>query len=1346
MNEAAVEEPSSGMAESSHKAPSMDLAGMRGTLYDLCCILQSSGPDERAAPLAQLDTILRSAVLVVLADILWLLDLGCDDSAEQRAVLGSLIQTLMERQVVDEDVLRERLEPELLELAGLLPSAQIFNKKIIRINTNMLYKQQKFNLLREESEGFAKLIAVLAYAEDNVLVHDQVVALIDVYAQRIRTGSRVFEELLTKLAFPPSTIANVFGPKLSFLAHERKSEEVMQDMMLAAARLIKIGLMTLEGIYGHLSPSDEDTEKELETILQRIRSGTSAAPPPVVKEGTTKDLVQEHQPTVHDVGVEIGNAVGVVRNQKVLLVAGLLQVGDFKRARIFLDRFPLVVHAPVVASMIALVIHVILEPSLASREACIEGFLNVSNEELAAITPADQGALFESLVGWLRYIKHGLFLDPRLISKICRTASLYLAQGDSGVKEQWLTVIIHHLLPSMTLVQSNPAVSFEIWDIFKKYPYATRFAVYGNWRNEMYAKNSEMTLAKSIVLADIRRVMRRLTRENVRQYGRLIAKLAHSNPVVVFPVILEQLQAYDNLIQPVVDSMKYLTPLDFDVLIFILIDCLAATPGKDRLKDDGTNLSSWLQGLATFAGSLFRRYYSIIDAESLLQYIVNQLRDDNSFDLVVLSELIHRMGGVESVENMANVHVEALAGGPLLLAEVISNQTVSATLRFNKRSSQHLIQVLTQSKLTIPLWILLAQQRTVASFKGDYNHLKLIGGLLDTGQAVFLQYSSLLAQAIRTGQIKSCDLPDLATLTKTHGIDLDLACYMRRTLVRAAGQRDVISDQSLFTLTVPKCPPDLCRLFWFLGISDIHVPVIRYQSELLRLKTILSSASPSTEAEITRWRRDRERAPQTILSLEGELRTQQETVARNIELIGQMKTSLFISEGEGNFFFQCVLPRSIQSPADAMFTARFILLLNKLEICNFSFVNLMDRIVSEMGGVLAMLTEKEAHNFARFFAVLLGEVTCWHSDEKLFQAVRLLGTIEWNMKMGVKKGKTVDTTKSARMDATTSVTASVNENGMDIDETVGDEDRVEIDNVVGDDIGTVGDTGAAEAVEIAETIELDKTTETIETTEPTKTTETTNTANITEMALESMENSSVVSSCVATPTKEFHNLQITATPLSYEDYRHLMFQWHSKLQKSFTAALQSREYLSVRNAVIVLTGIASFFPLVRTLSKALLKCITKLRDEEHREDLKILATRYTAMLTLAEPSWKAEETFHQTNRTETGEIYDPEPKEGRKRKRDVSGEEPSAKRSMMASPKEEVRQERRTSERDSVRSNEPRPLRNEHQSDLRQSDRRRGDRERDRDREIRDRDRERERDRERQRDREREREDRRRRW
>jgi hypothetical protein len=60
--------------------------------------------------------------------------------------------------VVTEADLKERISEESLQEAGLIKSAETVRKKISLLRTGKVYSQQKYNLLREENEGFSKLV------------------------------------------------------------------------------------------------------------------------------------------------------------------------------------------------------------------------------------------------------------------------------------------------------------------------------------------------------------------------------------------------------------------------------------------------------------------------------------------------------------------------------------------------------------------------------------------------------------------------------------------------------------------------------------------------------------------------------------------------------------------------------------------------------------------------------------------------------------------------------------------------------------------------------------------------------------------------------------------------------------------------------------------------------------------------------------------------------------------------------------------------------------------------------------------------------------------------------------
>lgn len=61
--------------------------------------------------------------------------------------------------ILSTELLKQRLDIPLLQLSGIFTAqaSTIWTRTEARTKTSLLYKQQKYNLLREESEGYSKL-------------------------------------------------------------------------------------------------------------------------------------------------------------------------------------------------------------------------------------------------------------------------------------------------------------------------------------------------------------------------------------------------------------------------------------------------------------------------------------------------------------------------------------------------------------------------------------------------------------------------------------------------------------------------------------------------------------------------------------------------------------------------------------------------------------------------------------------------------------------------------------------------------------------------------------------------------------------------------------------------------------------------------------------------------------------------------------------------------------------------------------------------------------------------------------------------------------------------------------
>jgi THO complex subunit 2 len=276
-----------------------------------------------------------------LADALWFAWLECssgndiNDSASEplKSRLADCAKELMKTRWISKRVLMEVSEGDFLEWAGLIVSYKDgFRKKEIRSNTKHVYTQRKYNLLREESEGYSKLVTLLNQVGAGALTPgprvdaavDEIKSLIGYFdldpnrtcslvldAFTVQPRNDSFLELITKL-FSADAVSQLLGFHFSAgsvvsgkqAVEKEKEEKVAEESTIsesqvlalprglytAAAKLINANIVQLNALLGHLSPSKDGEiaaawkqgQVDLETAVKRIgvislTSGTEGA-------------------------------------------------------------------------------------------------------------------------------------------------------------------------------------------------------------------------------------------------------------------------------------------------------------------------------------------------------------------------------------------------------------------------------------------------------------------------------------------------------------------------------------------------------------------------------------------------------------------------------------------------------------------------------------------------------------------------------------------------------------------------------------------------------------------------------------------------------------------------------------------------------------------------------------------------------------------------------------------------------------------------------------------------------------------------------------------------------------
>ncbi|KAG8955564.1 THO complex subunit 2 [Tulasnella sp. 424] len=116
----------------------------------------------------QWNTPLVAVLEDIILDTIWTVETELEDQVpesqktttaeEDKKPLAEILQILLSHGVLRRSVCRDRLEFGLLGLAKLIDLAKV-SSRVARVRTAMLYKQRKFNLLRETNEGYSKLIS-----------------------------------------------------------------------------------------------------------------------------------------------------------------------------------------------------------------------------------------------------------------------------------------------------------------------------------------------------------------------------------------------------------------------------------------------------------------------------------------------------------------------------------------------------------------------------------------------------------------------------------------------------------------------------------------------------------------------------------------------------------------------------------------------------------------------------------------------------------------------------------------------------------------------------------------------------------------------------------------------------------------------------------------------------------------------------------------------------------------------------------------------------------------------------------------------------------------------------------
>ncbi|KAI3847949.1 hypothetical protein MKX03_017474 [Papaver bracteatum] len=1134
------------------------------------------------------DKTTNEEISSVFADIVTHMSQDLTMPGENRARLITVAKWLVESALVPLRLFQERCEEEFLWESEMIKiKAPDLKLKEVRVNTRLLYQQTKFNLLREESEGYAKLVTLLCLSQNasgatistikSLIGHfdldpNHVLDIVLECFELHPDNNHLFLDLIP--IFPKSHASQILGFKFQY--YQRMGVMRSPGLYQLAAALVKADLINLDSIYSHLLPKDEHAF-ELYDSFSAKRFDEAHKIGKINLAATGKDLMEDENKQ-GDVRVDLYTALDIessaveerspelVNNQSLGLLNGFLSVDDWYHAHILFDRLsPL---NPVAHDKICKGLFRIIEKSISSAYAAVR---QTHHQNL--VTSSASGTSFihlpKELFQMLASAGPYLYRNTLLLQKVCRVLRGYylsalelvkncsggpvsVASTTAGIRDpnQHLRVAKAKvevalgtcILPSLQLIPANPAVAQEIWDLMCLLPYEARYHLYGEWEKEN--ERIPMVLAaRQTAKLDTRRILKRLAKENLKQLGRIVAKLAHANPMTVLRTIVHQIEAYRDMIAPV----------------YIVIERLAQG-GRDKLKDDGVNLCDWLQSLASFWGHLCKKYPSM-ELRGLFQYLVNQLKRGKGIELFLLQELIQQMENFQYTENMTEEQLDAMAGSETLRYQA----TAFGVTRNNKalvKSTNRLRESLLpkdEPKLALPLLLLIAQHRALVVINADAPYIKMVSEQFDRCHGTLLQYVEFLNSALTPTTAYAQLIPPLEDLVHKYHLDPEVAFLIYRPVMRlfmcasgsnpdvfwpynnpkettvsnAQSESSIPTTELVLDLGYLRKPimwselldtvkevlpaeawnslsPDLYATFWGLTLYDLYVPKSCYDSEIAKQHAALKALeelSDNSSSAITKRKKDKERIQELLDRLTYELRKHEENAASVRQRLAREKDKWLRSCPDTlkinmEFLQRCILPRCIFSMPDAVYCAQFVRTLHSIGTPFFNTVNHIDVLICKtLQPMICCCTEYEAGRLGRFLFETLEMAYHWKKKESTYER-----------------------------------------------------------------------------------------------------------------------------ECGNMPGFAVYYRYPNSQRVTYSQFVRIHWKWSCRITRLLIQCLESNEYMEIRNALIMLTKISSVFPVTRTSGINLEKQVAKVKGDE-REDLKVLATGVAAALASRKSLWVTDEEF-----------------------------------------------------------------------------------------------------------------------
>ncbi|KAK6504373.1 THO complex subunit 2 [Arthrobotrys conoides] len=181
--------------------------------------------------------------------------------------------------------------------------------------------------------------------------------------------------------------------------------------------------------------------------------------------------------------------------------------------------------------------------------------------------------------------------------------------------------------------------------------------------------------------------------------------------------------------------------------------------------------------------------------------------------------------------------------------------------------------------------------------------------------------------------------------------------------------------------------------FWQLSMYELHCPITPYDEEIKILNNEIVRVIPDKNMSAHSRKRETERLRSQSDKLSQDMKMQIRLQMSTVKRINRESQHWFAAETfhptklPMQIIQHCILPRSVLSPHDASFCAKFIKRMHVSGTPKFWTFLLYDHLFGKniLQATIFMSTEREVENYGRFLAEIMADFTSWHRSKATFE-------------------------------------------------------------------------------------------------------------------------------------------------------------------------------------------------------------------------------------------------------------------------------------------------------------------------------------------------------------------------